>query len=149
MLDSQIVDSPHDVCFSPCGLRIRGIRICLFIPLGQSVLLLAFGFYRFFHFYGFFVFYWFLVSMNSVGFVASIGFLVFVGFWFLLPFLAFWFLLTVGFGFYWLCACVGHSTYGRVTRNYRELLALGLRWLKVIFVSFFLLLLLLLLLLLY
>ena len=79
--------------------------------------------------------------MNSVGIVASIGFLVSVGFWFLLPFLAFWFLLTVGFGFYWLCACVGYSTYGRVTRNYRELLVLGLRWLKVIFVSFFLLLL--------
>ena len=71
-----------------------------------------------------------------------------LGFWLLLLFLAFWLLLTfwyllafvgflvsVGFGFYWCFDSVGHSRYRSVTRNYIEPLALGLRWLKVIFAS--------------
>ena len=45
------------------------------------------------------------------------------------------FLVSVGFGFCWLFDSVGFSTYRGVTRNYIELLALGLRWLKVIFAS--------------
>ena len=45
------------------------------------------------------------------------------------------FLVSVGFGFCWLFDSVGYSTYRRVTRNYIEVLALGLRWLKVIFAS--------------
>ena len=117
--------------------------VWLLLALGflASVGFLFFGLMAF-GFYGLFGFYWFLVSIDSVGFVASIGFWLLLAFWLLLTSwlpLAFgfccfcWLLVSVGFAFYGHFDSVGYSTYRRVTLNYIELLALGLRWLKVTF----------------
>ena len=64
--------------------------------------------------------------------MASVGFLALLAFGFCRL-----------FGFCWLFDSVGYSIYRRMTRNYIEMLALGLRWLQMILLLLLLLLLLL------
>ena len=82
-----------------------------------------FGFCWLFGFYGLFGFSWLLASVAFLGILASSDFLVFVGICWLL--LAFWFL--------WFWLLLAFDSVGKELYIYMELLALGLRWLKVIF----------------
>ena len=63
--------------------------------------------------------------------LACVGF----AFWLLLAFRSVGLLAPFAFGFCWLFGS-GHSAYRRMTRNYIEMLAFGLRWLQVILASF-------------
>ena len=65
--------------------------------------------------------FFFPASVGFGHFLASVGFLALLAFGFCRL-----------FGFCWLFDSVGYSIYRRMTRNYIEMLALGLRWLQMI-----------------